>query len=113
MKQKKIKSPMKLFVMIGDRDVMEDVEYYLNENSYNAGIIFMGKGTSESDMADIFGFGMSDKDIVACLLPTEKFDDIVRDLNDITRVDTDHYGLNFVIEPTSASSNMLEMFNFA
>ena len=44
----------------------------LNEKKLNGGIIFQGKGTAESEIADIFGFGLSDKDILAVFIPKSK-----------------------------------------
>ncbi len=109
MKITKIKAPFTMLIAIGDRGSANNVEQYLNENKYFGGIVFMGKGTAESDIADIFGFGISDRDIIACLIPVENKEKIIKDINKITGVETDRYGLNFVIDLQSASSNLLEI----
>ena len=36
---------------------LSEIEKYLNEHKLLGGIVFNGKGTAESDIADIFGFG--------------------------------------------------------
>ena len=109
MKKIKIQSPISLLISIVDRDDSHEVEEYLSRHNLHSGIVFMGKGTAESEIADIFGFGMSDKDIIACIIPNEKKDKIVADINNITRVDIDKYGLNMVLKISSAGSNLLEL----
>ena len=108
MKKNLITSPISLLISIIDDEIAIDVEKYLNKKGLNSGIIFMGKGTAESDIADIFGFGMSDKNIIACMIPNDKKDKIIDDINEITGVEKDNYGLNMVIKLQSASSNLLE-----
>ena len=101
-------SPVVLLLSINDDGMGEYVEKYLNEKGLNGGIIFQGKGTAESDMADIFGFGLSDKDIIAVFIPKNISNEIIADINEITGVEKDRYGLNMVLEINSASSNLLE-----
>ena len=108
MKKNSIASPISLLISIIDDDIALDVEKYLNKKGLNSGIIFIGKGTAESDIADIFGFGMSDKNIIACMIPNDQKAKIIDDINEITGVEKDNYGLNMVINVQSASSNLLE-----
>lgn len=108
---KKIPAPAKLLLCIADKGVGKDIENYLNDHRLNAGILLIGKGTAESDIADIFGFGMSDKDIVGCLVPVAKLEKVVADINQITGVETDRYGLNMILDIQSMASNMLEFLN--
>ena len=107
-KPTKMKAPIKLLVSFTDRDVAKDLENYLNDKGLDGGIVFMGKGTSESEIADIFGFGMSDRDVIACLVPTGQLDKVIHDFNEISGIERDNYGLLFVIDLQSASSNLLE-----
>ena len=111
MKTVKMKSPIELMLSFVDDDVAQDVEQYLSDHKLNAGVVFMGKGTSESEMADIFGFGMSDRAVIACIIPVDKKDKIMSDINKITGIETDRYGLNMCIKLSSADSNVLNMFN--
>lgn len=107
----KIKAPFKLLISFTDRDVAKDLENYLNERNLNSGLVFMGKGTSESEIADIFGFGISDRDVLTCLIPSDKVDGVVADFNEISGIEKDNYGLLFVMDLQSASSNLLEILN--
>ena len=109
MKKNTIESPISLLLSIVDDDIALDVEKYLCNNNLNAGIILNAKGTAESEIADIFGFGMNDKSIIACIIPVTKKDKIMSDINTITGVEDDNYGLNMLIKIQSASSNLLEL----
>ena len=111
MKKNTIKSPISLLISIIDEEIALEVEKYLSVHKLSAGIIFKGKGTAESEIADIFGFGMSDKSIVACIIPVDKQEKIVADINEITGVESNNYGLNMVIKLQSAASNLLEFMN--
>ena len=108
MKKVKTPSPISLLLSINDDGMGEIIEKYLNEKKLNGGIIFQGKGTAESEIADIFGFGLSDKDIIAVFIPKAKSQKIIEEINEITGVEKDRYGLNMVLEINSASSNLLE-----
>lgn len=107
----KMKTPMKLIISFADRDVTKDMEDYLGEMGLNGGIVFRGKGTAESDIADIFGFGIEDKDILTCLVPIEKLKKTVHDLKEISGIEDRNYGLLFVVDLQSASSNLLEFMD--
>lgn len=111
MKKNSIKSPISLLLSIVDDDIALQVEKYLSKNKLSSGIIFNCKGTAESEIADIFGFGMDDKSVISCIIPVEKQDKIIADINQITGVETDNYGLNMVIKLQSAASNLLEFMN--
>lgn len=111
MKKSSIKSPISLLLSIVDDDIALEVEKYLSKQKLSSGIIFNCKGTAESEIADIFGFGMDDKSVIACIIPVEKKDKIVSDVNEITGVEKDNYGLNMVIKVQSSASNLLEFMN--
>ena len=109
MKTTKFPSPMKLLLSIVDDGMGEDIERFLNEKHLNGGLIFKGKGTAESDVADIFGFGLSDKDIIAVFIPNDKCSEVIDEINILTGVESHSYGLNLVLDLGSASSNLLDL----
>ena len=55
-KPKKMPMPVKLILCLVDRGDGKNIEMYLNDHHLNGGILLMGKGTAESDIADMFGF---------------------------------------------------------
>ena len=107
MKTTKIKSPMSVLLSISDSEFSNEIEEYLNKKHLKNGIIFSGKGTSESNIADIFGFGMDDRTILAVLVPEEKKEKYLEDITEITRIESDNYGLAMLLEVSSASSPLL------
>ena len=84
MKNAIYKSPLDIVIAICDDKKGEEVEEYLHSAHLDAGLLFMGKGTAESEIADLFGFGMNNRDIVAVMVPVEKTDKVVKRINDIT-----------------------------
>lgn len=112
MKEVKQKSPISLLLIFCDKGRGYEVEEYLNKHHLKGGLMIMGKGTAESDVADIFGFGMCDRDIIACIIPSEKQDKILEDVTKITGVEEDSYGLTMLLDIASASSTMLEHIGF-
>ena len=108
MKVTKTPSPMRLIISIVDDGMGDEIEKYLDKENLKTGLMFKGKGTAESDIADIFGFGMSDKDIIAIFVPSAKVNKVIEDLNNLTGIESHSYGLNMVININSASSNLLD-----
>lgn len=109
MKIAKIPAPMSIVLTICDKDMSDELETYLTEKHLKNGIIFSGKGTSESNIADIFGFGIEDRSIFAVMVPSDKKDKYLKDIVNVTRIEKDQYGLAMLIDPSSASSPLLEL----
>ena len=109
MKNETYKSPVEIIVAICDDSKGELIEKYLHSVHLNAGLLFMGKGTAESEIADLFGFGMNNRDIVAVVVPCDKTQKVVKKINEITGIEKDSYGLTFVMPLSSASSNLLDL----
>ncbi len=105
----KIKSPIELVVAICDKGLGEELEDYLESQDMRAGIIMSGKGTAESMFADLFGFGLDEKDILGVIVPIEKTEKIVGGINAITGIEDDRYGLTMVLPLSSADSNIIDL----
>ena len=109
MAKTKIKSPISLLIVLVDDGVGVQVEEYLTKKHLKAGVLFNGKGTAESEIADIFGFGLGDRDIVACIVPVDKQEKILADVTELTGIEKDNYGLTMLLPIDSASSTILEL----
>lgn len=110
MKQTKQKAPISLLLIIADKGTDEIIQEYFSKKNLRAGLTFMGKGTAESQIADIFGFGLNEKDIIACLIPKAKEDKIIKEVTELIGIEKDAYGLTMLLDLTSATSSILEMF---
>lgn len=106
---KKIKAPIELVLAIFDRGLGEEIEKYVESQGLKAGIMLGGKGTAESVVADIFGFGMDEKDILAVMVPKEKTEMIIGGINAITGIEDDRYGLTMVLPLSGADSTIIEL----
>ena len=108
MAKAKMKSPISLILTIVDDGVGEKVEEYLLAHKLSNGILFNGKGTAESMVADIFGFGLGNRDVIIVLVPVEKQDKILEDITKLTGIEEDEYGLSMIIPIDAASSTILD-----
>jgi len=108
MAKAKMKSPISLILTIVDDGVGERVEEYLLAHKLSNGILFNGKGTAESMVADIFGFGLGNRDVIIVLVPVEKQDKVLEDITKLTGIEEDEYGLSMIIPIDAASSTILD-----
>lgn len=109
MKKRTFSDKFSLMLAICDDDKGSDLEDYLNSIGLHNGILFMGKGTANSDIADIFGFGMSDKAIVVALVPESSQEKMLKKVSDFLGIEKDAYGLAMLLEVSSATSSVLDM----
>ena len=109
MKKQKASEKFSLLLAICDDDQGELLEEFLNRKKLKNGILFMGKGTAESEIADLFGFGLSDKVIVATLVPMSGQEKILKDVTDLLEIETNRFGLTMILEVSSASSSILDL----
>lgn len=102
-----------VIVSICDDEKTEELDQYLTKKRLKNGLMFIGKGTAESDIADIFGFGLSDKAISAILVPDSKKDKIAKDLADFLGIEKDSYGLVMILDASSASTVVMDMLGIS
>lgn len=105
----KIEAPIELIMAICDKGLGEELEKYIQSQGLKAGVIMSGKGTAESMVADLFGFGLDEKDILMVIVPVEQTEKIVGGINAITGIEDDRYGLTMVLPLSSADSNIIDL----
>ena len=108
----KVASPMGIMLTITNKGDSEEVIDYLRQNNIMHSIVMMAKGTNPSEIADIFTFGIDDRDILVTFIPTAEEERIVKELTDILGLDKNNLGLILILPINSASSNLLEKFDF-
>lgn len=113
MKSKNNIEKFSVLLAICDEDMNEKLEDYLRAHKLNTGIIFMGKGTADTDIADIFGFGMSDRCICATLVPEGSQEKILKEITDFLGIEKDTYGLAMLLKVGSASSVLMDMLKLS
>jgi hypothetical protein len=109
MKKQQASERFSVLLAICDDEYEKQFEEYLAKKNLNKGIIFRGKGTAESEIADIFGFGLSDKMVTALLVKESQQDKILKSVTNILGIEKDTYGLAMLLGVSSASSTMLDL----
>lgn len=109
MKKVKVSEKVSVLIAICDDEQRDDLQEYLTKKKLKCGQIFMGKGTAESTIVDMFGFGMSDKLITALIVPESSQEKILNEITKLLRIEIDRYGLTMLMEISSASSVLLDM----
>lgn len=110
--KKKIEAPMEVMLTITNKGDSEDIIEYLRKNNIMHSIVMMAKGTNPSEIADIFTFGIDDRDILVTFIPTSEEERIVSELTEILGLEHNNLGLILILPINSASSNLLEKFDF-
>ena len=111
MKKNKIDAPIEVMMTITNNGDSDKVIKYLQSQNVPYSIVMMGKGTNPSPIADIFTFGIDDRDILVTFIPTDKEKQIVQDLTKVLGLEDKNLGLIMILPINSASSNLLEKYN--
>lgn len=96
-----------LFVII-DKERGDYVSQLLTNLKVELKVISRGKGTANSNMANILGLGNLEKEIIIAVIKLKDSDKILETLNKKLLLEEKHYGIAFTIPIKSATSDMLE-----
>lgn len=111
MKKQKMRCPFEVMIVIVDRGEGENVIEVLENNHINQVLKLQGRGTAESEMADIFGFGVIERDIIACFIDEDRSKALVELIYTDLHLNVEHSGLVFTLQPSSATLDLLESLN--
>lgn len=107
----KIKPPFEILVCFANRGKGEKVVELLKQNEITNIVQLMGKGTTSSEIADLFGFGVTERDVVACFVKSEKGSAMVETIYTDAELNINANGVVFTIQPSSAAANLLSFLN--
>lgn len=111
MKDEKIKSPIEILITILPKGESDKLIKLLQEFGIEQQIFFIGKGTSKSEFADLFSFGLLDKDILSCIVDTKIAKEIISKIGTEFELYKGNKGVSFTISINGACSNLLKMLN--
>lgn len=111
MGRKKIKPPFEIMITIVDRGEGEKVIKLLETNNVEHVLLLQGRGTAESEVADWFGFGVAERDVVACFIEAERSKAMVELLYTDLNLNVEHTGFVFTLQPSGASLDLLNSLN--
>lgn len=98
-----------IMLAICEDEQQQVLEEFISQKRLQNSIIFKGKGTAKSDIADIFGFGLSDRVIMATVVKETGQEKILKELSTALGIEKDTYGLAMILDINSVSSTLLEM----
>lgn len=111
MKNEKINSPLDILMVIIDAAYEEVLVPLLEKNDVTNYIHLAGRGTAESELSELFGFGIKNREVFLCLVKSEKSEELLEILNNEIHFDIEHQGLAFTIPLNSAEKELLKLFH--
>lgn len=109
MKKQKVKSPFEIMVAIVDRGDGDKVSELLEQNHIQQTVTLQGTGTADSEVAELFGFGVVERDIVVCLVDQGRSKAMVELLYTDLNMGIEHSGCVFTISPSSATLDLINL----
>jgi len=111
MKKEPILSPIDLLITIVDQNSGEKVINFLKQKDVSYYVECSGHGTAESELQDLFGFGIRERDIVISLVNSKKSEELLHELNEIFGFNERHTGLAFTVPLNSAEKQLADLLN--
>ncbi len=107
MKKVKIKAPFEILVAIVDHGEGNKVVELLEQNHITHILSTQGKGTTKSELADLFGFGMVERDIIFCLIDEDRSKALVELVYTDLNMGVEHSGFVFTVTPSGATLDLI------
>ncbi len=105
-------APIEMIAVITDRHKTDEVAKILTNYGISSQAIIMAKGTADSSIGDIFGFGIIDKDVICGFCEVEKTDKVMKDIEEQLQLNKPHNGVVMTIPINAISSDLFSMFGF-
>ena len=99
---------LELMVVVVNRGKGEEVTKTLTRNGAKAQIICLGEGTAESEVANFFGFGTIERDVVLALVDYERSAKALERISKKFKFDKRHNGLGFTVPLQSAGMGLIK-----
>ena len=106
--KRKIKPPFEILIAIVDHGKGEKVVKLLEDNNIPLTLQMQGKGTAQSEVADLFGFGVVERDVIACFVEEKRSKAMVKLVYTDLELNVEHTGLVFTIQPSGATMDLLK-----
>lgn len=106
-----MKSPIEMLFVIVSHKQYKKATAVLEQNNISHHSVLMGKGTAESKLGDIFGFGIIDRDIISAVIKKEESNKILDELNTTLNLSEEHMGVAFTTEISAVTSDIFDLLN--
>lgn len=104
-------SPIEMLYVIASHKKLADVKKIFEDHGISHFSVMMGKGTANSTLGDIFGFGIIDRDIITTVVPVKHAGQILDELNEALKLDVPHNGVAFTTTIDAITSDVLDIMN--
>lgn len=108
---RKVKPPFELMFVIVNRGNGDKVVDLLKNNHIDLCLQLTGHGTSENEIADLFGFGVEEKDIIISIVKESMSKAILEVIYTDLDLNLEHTGLVFTVDPSSSTLDLLNMMD--
>ena len=109
MKKKTISAPFEVLICIVERGLSNKVNEILEVHDAMFHITTLGEGTAKSEAADIFGFGIVEREIIWALVDPLMSTKILNTLNEVLDLEKPRKGIAMTIPANAASNLMLDV----
>ena len=100
---------LQMLVVIVERDRGSEVSDYLKTHGISSRVISFGQGTANSALQSVLGLYNKEKEIVYSVIPIEKSDSFLDDLEEkLYLKDKQHGGIAFTIPLKSITKNSMQ-----
>jgi hypothetical protein len=91
------KSKLHMLFIIVDRNKGSKITDLLDDRGMNFHVIFLGRGTANSEILEYLGFGETEKDVVCSIIKEELIDDVFTILKDDFKIENPTNGVAFTV----------------
>lgn len=103
--------PLQLLTCITYRENVKTVEKVLEDFEIVEHSVLMGKGTAQSMIGDLFGFGIIDRDIVCAIVNNETSQQIIETLDKKLNFSQTRSGICFCVPVNAIGSDLFSQLN--
>lgn len=106
-----MKSPIEMLYVIVSHKNLKKVNTIFSEYGISHYSILMGKGTAQSKLGDIFGFGIIDRDVIVAVINKTDSTQLLSALDDTLKLSVPHHGVAFTTEISAITSDVIDLLN--
>lgn len=103
--------PLQLLACITYREKVKLVEKIFEQHGVAVHEVLMGKGTAQSMLGDLFGFGIIDRDIICAIANTKSCEKIIEELDTQLNFAETQSGICFCVPVNAISSDLFVQLN--
>lgn len=106
-----MKSPIEMLYVIVSHKNLKKVNAIFSDFGISHYSVLPAKGTAESKLGDIFGFGIIDRDVIVAVVNKTDSVQLLNTLDDALKLSTPHHGVAFTTEISAITSDVIDLLN--